>query len=109
MESKANKKGSDENLALIGHSKKGNSKGLNKGKGKGEESTSQLRKKDLSKIKCFICHMRDYYASQCPNKKKGKGKRQPTQATASIETQMNEFVSKFGNNFLMVSVMSHFP
>jgi hypothetical protein len=38
----------------------------NKGKGKSEESTSQLGKKDLSKIKCFSCHKHDHYASQCP-------------------------------------------
>ena len=40
MESNANKKSSDENLALIGQSKKGKGKGPNKGKGKSEDSTS---------------------------------------------------------------------
>jgi hypothetical protein len=38
MESKANKKGGDENLALFGQSNKGIGKGLSKGKGKSEES-----------------------------------------------------------------------
>jgi hypothetical protein len=36
MESKANKKGCDDNLALIVQTKKGRGKGPNKGKGKGE-------------------------------------------------------------------------
>jgi hypothetical protein len=63
MESKVNKKGGEENLALFGQTNKGSGKELNKGKGKSEESTSQSRKKDWRKIKCFICH-----------KKKGKGK-----------------------------------
>jgi hypothetical protein len=63
MESKANKKGGDDNLALIGQTKKGKGKGPNKGKGKSEESTSQPGKEDLSKIKCFSCHKHDHYAS----------------------------------------------
>jgi hypothetical protein len=62
------------NLALIGQTKKGKGKGPIKGKGKGEgkseESTSQPEKKELSKIKCFICHKHDHYASQFS--KKGK-------------------------------------
>jgi hypothetical protein len=63
MESKANKKGGDENLALFGQTNKGRGKRPNKGKGKSEESASQPGKKDLSKIKCFICHKHDHYAS----------------------------------------------
>jgi hypothetical protein len=41
MESKANKKGGDENLALFGYTNKGRVKGPTKGKGKSEESASQ--------------------------------------------------------------------
>jgi hypothetical protein len=89
MESKANKKGGDNNLALFGQTKKGRRKGLNKGKGKNEESTSQPRK-DLSKIKCFICHKHGHYESQCPNKKKGKGKQQQKQVVASTKTQNSD-------------------
>jgi hypothetical protein len=57
----------EENLALFGQSNKGRGKGPNKGKGKSEESTSQPRKKDLSKIKCFICHKNGHYAYLCRN------------------------------------------
>ena len=41
MESKDNKKGGDESLALFGQSNEGRGKGPNKGKGKSEESTSR--------------------------------------------------------------------
>jgi len=67
MKSKADKKGGDDNLSLIGQTKKWKSKGPNKGKGKSEESTSQPRK-DLNKIKCFICRKHNHYASQCLEK-----------------------------------------
>jgi len=60
MESKANKKGCDEYLALFGWTNKGRGKGPSKGKEKSEESTSQPRKKNMSKIKCFICHKHDH-------------------------------------------------
>lgn len=71
MESKADKNGDDENLALFNQAKKGKWKGPCKDKGKSEESTSQSGK-GLSKIKCFICHKHKYYASQCLDKKKNK-------------------------------------
>ena len=76
MESKCSKNGGDENLALFGQVKKAKGKGPNKGKGKNEESTSQYRNTDLSKINFFIFHKHKHYASQCPDKKKGKGKEQ---------------------------------
>jgi hypothetical protein len=60
---KGGKKGGDDNLALIGQTKKGKGKGPSKGKGKSEDSASQTGKKDLSKIKCFICHKQGHYAS----------------------------------------------
>jgi hypothetical protein len=56
MASKVSKKGVNENLSLFGHANKGRGKGPSKGKGKSEELAFQLGKKDLSKIKCFICH-----------------------------------------------------
>jgi hypothetical protein len=75
MESKASKEDGGENLALFDQSNKGKVKRPNKGKGKSDESTSQLVKKDLSKIKCFSCHKYGHYASQCPDKKKGRGEK----------------------------------
>jgi hypothetical protein len=69
MESKADKKDGEENLALFGWSNKGKGKGLDKGKGKSEESSSQIGKKNLCKIKCFLCHKNNHYASQCREKK----------------------------------------
>ena len=39
-----------------------------------EELASQPFK-DLSKIKCFICHKNDYQASRCLEKKKGERKK----------------------------------
>ena len=41
--------------------KNGGKKGISKGKGNSDESTSQLGK-DLSKFKCFICHKFGHYA-----------------------------------------------
>jgi hypothetical protein len=106
MESKVDEKDGEENLALFGQSNKGIGKGPTKGKGKSEESTSKPRKKDLSKIKCFSCHKHSHYASQCPIKKKGKGKQQQKQVVASIETQMTKFAAKFEKHFSLVSCLS---
>jgi hypothetical protein len=64
MESKGSRDGGDSDHALIGQTKKGKGKGPSKGKGKSEDSASQTRKKDLSKIKCFICHKQRHCASQ---------------------------------------------
>lgn len=76
-ESRANKYGGgDENLALINKMKKGKGnffikKGNNEGEGHHFE-----KKKEISKIKCFVCHKQDHYASQCQEKKDGKDKTQ---------------------------------
>jgi len=91
-----------KNLALFGQSNKGRGKRPNKGQGKSEESTLQPRKNDLSKIKCFSCHKHSHYASQCLDKKKGKGNRQQKQVASFAKTQMNEFDAKFKKDFSLV-------
>jgi hypothetical protein len=103
-ESKRNKQGSsDENLALVSKTRKGKGKSSNK-KGNNDGGSSQPgKKKDLSKIKCFSCHKNGHYASQCSEKKKGKGK---TQKTTSTKTQLDEFAMKFEKDYSLVSFLS---
>jgi hypothetical protein len=78
-------------------------------KGKGFEGnnggeTSQSGKKELSKIKCFVCHKSGHDASQCLEKKKGQGKSQ--QVASSTETQVDEFAVKFETKLTLVSCLS---
>jgi hypothetical protein len=49
----------DENLALDAHARKGR----RNGSPRREASIEQRKKKDLSKVKCFACHMLAHYAS----------------------------------------------
>jgi hypothetical protein len=97
-------KGDDENLALASQARKSKGKGSVK-RNTGGESTSQAgKKRDLSKVKCFVCHKSGHYASQCPERKKGKGKSQ--QVATSADTQVKEFVERFEKDFLLVSCLS---
>jgi hypothetical protein len=48
--------------------------------------------------------MSGHYASQCPNKKKGKNQSQ--QVAASAESQVKEFAKKFEKDFSLVSCLS---
>jgi hypothetical protein len=62
----------DENMALVAHARKGRENHSPRR----EASPEQRKKKDLSKVKCFACHTLGHYASQCPQRKKGRGKQQ---------------------------------
>jgi hypothetical protein len=68
------KKSEDEdNLALA-------TKGKGKSKKNSVEGTSSRqgskKKFDTSKVECFACHQLGHISSQCPNRKKGKPKKQ---------------------------------
>jgi hypothetical protein len=87
-------------MALVIQDKKGKGKGS---KSNSEGETSQLRKKELSKIKCFACHNTGDYESWCLEKKKGQGN---TQTTTLARTQLDEFVTKFEREFSLVSFLN---
>ena len=52
------------------------------------------QKKDMSKMKRFSCKKNGHYASQCPNKKKGKGKK-----VDLLGNDNDEFATKCANEF----------
>ena len=62
----------EENIALTSGVRKKGKKATKPNIGR--ESSHDGKKKDMSKVKCFACHQPVHYASQCPNKKKDKGK-----------------------------------
>jgi hypothetical protein len=86
----------DENLALAAHARKGR----RNGSPRREASPEQRKKKDLSKVKCFACHTLGHYASQCPQRKKGKGKQQAS------STEVDEVADRLQREFLLVSALS---
>jgi hypothetical protein len=91
-------------LALISKMRKGKGKGFPKKGGSDGEGHEHGKKKDMNKIKCFIFHKHDYYAFQCPEKKKSKGKTQWVATTT--DTQLSEFATKLENEFSPVSCLS---
>jgi hypothetical protein len=93
----------DENLALVSKTKKGKAKVFKKVDSQGEGQQSG-QKRDMSKIKCYIFHKNGHFASQCPLRKKNKGK--PQTVAAAAETQLSELASKFENDFSFVSCLS---
>jgi hypothetical protein len=94
--------GDDENLALTSQTRR------SKGNTGGESTPRSRKKKDVIKVKSFVCHKSGHYASQCPKRKKGKCKSQ--QVATSTETQVKEFVERFKNGFLLVSFfLAQFP
>jgi hypothetical protein len=73
IESKNNQRGSDDDIqALAAHARKGKGNGSRKKNPRREASPEQGKKKDLSKVKGFVCHKQGHYASQCPERKKGR-------------------------------------
>jgi hypothetical protein len=96
--------GDVENLALASQARKGKGKvRMNTG---GDSSSQAGTGKDLSKVKCFHCHKKGHYASQCPERKKGGNRMQP-EVAASTRAQADEFAKKFEQTkFLLVSQTS---
>jgi hypothetical protein len=56
----------------------------------------------MSKIKCYICHKNGHFASQCPQRRKGKSRT----VAATVEAQLSELPSKFENDVSFVSCLS---
>jgi hypothetical protein len=73
-----------------------------KGNSDGGSSQPGKNKKDLSKIKCFSCHKNGHYSSQFPEKKKGN---ENTHTTTSVEMQLDDFATKFENDYSMISCL----
>jgi len=59
----------------------------------------QHRRKEISKVKCFICGELRHYDTQCPLRKKDKEEKQDQQATS---TKIDNLSSRLEEEFSMV-------
>jgi hypothetical protein len=66
--------GGDENLSLVNKTKKGKGKVFVKKSNSRGEGQQSGQKRDMSKIKCYIFHKNGHFASQYPQRKKGKSR-----------------------------------
>jgi hypothetical protein len=104
-ESRSGKQGGvgDENLALVNKTKKGKYKVSFK-KGDSQEEGQQFgQKRDMSKIKCYICHKNGIFASSVHRERKARGSRKQLQRQ---QRQLSELASKFESDFSFVSCLS---
>jgi hypothetical protein len=62
----------DEDLALWTKGKKKVDRVPSLGPHHREERANSGQKRDMSKVKCFVCKL-GHYAGQCPNRKKKRG------------------------------------
>jgi len=82
-------------LAENDKAKKGSSKGYKE----------KEKKKDLSKIKCFIYRYSGHYVSQCPNwKKEDKKKKGKSQTKTS--TNIENISSRLDDEFAVIACLS---
>jgi hypothetical protein len=80
-----------------------------KGKGKSKKSSAEgtfsrqgsKKKFYTSKVKCFAFHQLGHFASQCPNRKNGKPKKQ---MAATID--MDAFATRFEDEFSRLACLS---
>jgi hypothetical protein len=88
----------EENLALVGKGKTREKKGSSWG-----QTSEGEKRKDLSKVICFVCHKLGHYVSQCPTKKKGNKK---SQMAASNSAEVDDFAARFENDFSFIACLS---
>ena len=79
--------GDGENVSLSSQTRKG--RGNVRMNTSGDSSSQASTGKDISKVKCFNCHKKGHYASQCPKSKKGGNKMQPELAMSQGLKQMS--------------------
>jgi len=68
-------------------------------KGPSQGQGEQKKKKDLSKVKCFMCGEFGYYSTQCPLRKKDKQEKQDQQTTSA---EIDKLSSRLEEDFTMM-------